>query len=55
MPALGSTMHPDVRAYPTIIAHRLFVLLAFETSCGMASEKYRHISFGRNLVGFLGI
>ena len=52
-PAVWSQV--DVRAYPTIIARRLFVLLAFETSCGMASEKYRDISFGRDFRGFAAI
>ena len=52
-PAVWS--HVDVRAYPTIIARCLCVLLAFGTSCGMASEKYRDILFGRNFPEFLAI
>ena len=42
----------DVRAYPTIIARRpLCVLLAFTTSCGMASES-RGILLGRDFRDF---
>ena len=51
----GRLFQVDVRAYPTIIARRPFVLLAFKTSCGIASEKYRDISLGRDFRDFLAM